>query len=64
MKYFLLLAGSMYYPNKGNGDWIGCYETKYDARQCVSEKDGVIYIDGVDNDYDWYEIVDLREWIQ
>lgn len=65
MKYFLLIAGQGYYPKMGTGDWIACFETEEEAKSKV--KDRGIYpssclIDGCE--YDWYRIVDLREWME
>lgn len=67
MKYFLLIAGENYYPSSGTDDWIGTFETLEEAQNKVYPgisrivpKD-VFIINGCE--YDWYEIVDLREWI-
>ena len=30
-KYFLLMAGDIYYPEGGTSDWIGCFETYEEA---------------------------------
>ena len=50
-KRFLLIAGDKYYPSSRTGDWRGCFETYEKAEEKLKEYD-----------YDWYEIVDLREW--
>jgi hypothetical protein len=64
MKYFLLIAGQGYYPEIGVGDWKKTFHTKEEAKAAVkkvlSRHSGWI-ID--DREYDWYKIVDLREWI-
>lgn len=79
MKYFLLIAGEFYYASTHTGDWIGCFETYNEAlNQVEVKKHHQYYTKGKDkgeikNTYesyivngierDWYEIVDLREWI-
>jgi hypothetical protein len=56
MKPYLLIAGDNYYPSSRTGDWKGCYETLEEAQE---------KLDSIDKDYyDWYEIVDLREWCE
>ena len=35
-KYFLLMAGDIYYPEGGTSDWIGCFETYEEAVSKVS----------------------------
>lgn len=61
MKPFLLIAGSGYYPDVGTEDWKGCFETKEKAEQYFKK---INKRNGSDlNKYDWYEIVDLREWM-
>ena len=66
-KPFLLIAGYDHYPWSGTGDWKACYESYAEAREqveVISKKGYSLYgIDGIDN-YDWYEIVDLREWTE
>jgi len=64
MKPFLLIAGSWYYPSKGTGDWIDTFSSREEALQKVKidEYDDKFTIDN-EVGYDWYEIVDLREWI-
>jgi hypothetical protein len=54
MKYFLLIVGDDYYPSHRTGDWIGCFETREEAHDFYS-----MY----HRERDWYEIVDLKEWI-
>ena len=58
MKPYLLIAGDDYYPSSRTGDWIDCYETKEEAGEKweeISSKSKYRY--------DWYEIVDLRDWM-
>lgn len=75
-KPYLLIAGDQYYPSSGNRDWIGCYETydevinevhtvvvpKYHSKKFGDEMVSKYRIKG--HDYDWYEIVDLRDWAE
>jgi hypothetical protein len=69
MKYFLLIAGENYYPSRHTGDWIGCFETYEEALSQVKVERynfkghacESYTVNG--NERDWYEIVDLREWI-
>lgn len=67
MKPFLLIAGEGYYPAGGTGDWIACFETKEQAEEQVEKitSQGSITSYRVQNkaDYDWYEVVDLRVWM-
>ncbi len=70
MKKFLLLAGEDYYPGGKTDDWIGCFATREEAESVVIkepwEYNGKTHyhlkINGVDY-VDWYEIVDLEEWM-
>lgn len=58
-KYYLLIAGENYYPNRGTGDWIGTFETHEEAEakiKTVKDKNRCLI--------EWYEIIDLREWIK
>ena len=65
-KPYLLIAGDCYYPSSGTDDWKGCYETIEEIQEML-EKDpddcpeGAVKIDGAP--YDWYYIIDLREWV-
>jgi len=71
MKPFLLIAGFSYYPSGGSGEWRGCYETYDEARKWVTERtmDESYRFNVYDKNTntidacDWFEIVDLREWI-
>jgi len=65
-KPYLLIAGDNYYPDAKTGDWKGCYSTFEEAEAEVSEyknvlgtQDGYLFNEQV---YDWYTIVDLRDW--
>ena len=35
MKYFLLIAGSNYYPGAGSSDWVATFETREKAESWV-----------------------------
>ena len=65
MKKFLLIAGDSYYPSAATGDWIGCFSSREEAESqiIVIQEDlfGRISINGTR--CDWYEIVDLEEWM-
>lgn len=79
MKKFLLIAGSNYYPSSGTGDWVGCFETREDAKDVVEE---ILYHDYFSrgkrkgqiksthktykvsgSNFDWIKIVNLDHWI-
>jgi hypothetical protein len=76
MKKFLLIAGDDYYPRGDTGDWIGCFATREEAENAIIKEpyDGKLpwehenktyyryKINGRDH-IDWYEIVDLEEWM-
>ena len=67
MKPFLLIAGDWYYPASGIGNWIDTFSSKEEALQKIKvhyddmSKDRLYKINDVS--YEWYEIVDLREWV-
>lgn len=62
MNYFLLIAGDNQYPQAYTEDWIGCYPSFDDAKAAVTFlADKRLLIKGAK--YDWFDIVDLREWI-
>ena len=70
MKKFLLLAGENYYPGGKTDDWIGCFATREEAENAVIKepweyKGETLYDKKINGrDYvDWYEIVDLDEWM-
>lgn len=60
MKTYLLTAGYHCYPGSGTQDWIGCYATEEDAKE-VAEK--LKNEDDEYGSYDWFCIVDLKEWM-
>lgn len=79
-KPYLLIAGDYYYPSADTGDWKGCYFTVEEAREQIEYIDhlqfftsgkmkgqlkgnNITYKIG-DDVFDWYEIVDLREWVE
>jgi hypothetical protein len=55
-KPFLLIAGFNYYPDFGTEDWKGTYSTYEEAEKALKDIEH--------SNYDWYRIVDLREWTQ
>jgi hypothetical protein len=62
---FLLIAGYYDDPSSGTDNWIECFQTREFAQtMLVSEDRGKwrYIISGIE--YDWYEIVDLREWTE
>jgi len=56
MKTYLLIAGYQYYPDRGTGDWIACYNTEEEANKRIDELKQSY-------DYDWFDIVDLKDWM-
>jgi len=69
MKWFLLIAGDHYYPEVGDGDWIGCYTTREEAENAVQQIEGKYWryaytVQGEDRQFNWYEIIDLRKWVE
>jgi len=58
MKPYLLIAGDNYYPSAYTGDWVACYATEEEAKEKWEELSKNKYSN------DWYEIVDLREWME
>jgi hypothetical protein len=79
-KYFLLTAGDNYYPQSDTRDWIGCFSTYEEAASKVTfvehkriithgKRKGQEEITGSSHqidgrNYDWWEVVDLRVWIE
>lgn len=68
MKKYLLIAGHNYYP--GTNDWIGCFNSFEEANATVTptedrldKKRSIEYYIINDNKYDWFQIVDLSDWI-
>lgn len=55
-KPYLLIAGDNYYPSSGTEDWRGTYSTYEEAEAALKDIER--------GDYDWYEIVDLRWWME
>lgn len=70
MKPFLIIAGQDYYPQWETKDWIKTYETLEEAINQIKEIPNRFGYQDEENSYlinnhkyDWYKIVDLREWI-
>lgn len=80
MKHFLLTAGHNYYPQAATEDWIGCFSSREEALSKVAtiehkrvvtkgknkgqeEITGQSYRIG-ESIFDWFEIIDLREWME
>lgn len=63
MKKYLLIVGENYYPCSGTDDWIGCFETYEEALSQFKQDGeyGFIWYNG--KRYDWYDIINLEEWI-
>ena len=61
------MAGYNYYPEYGVEDWIKTYHTRQSAEkdvQMIDAGSGSQYtISGFECTYDWYEVIDLRDWI-
>ena len=73
-KTFLLIAGDFYYPSSGTGDWINTFSSKEDAENAVetiNPQIGPLWQENNtptkykinDMQYDWYEIIDLNDWM-
>jgi hypothetical protein len=63
-KPYLLIAGENFYPSRDTGDWVGCFSTYEEAKAQVEPKKTKGYtVNGRDWGCDWYEIVDLRDWM-
>ena len=74
-KPYLLIAGHQYYPSSGTGDWIAFFDTYEEAKEEAiavivpkyhNKKFGDEMVDKYSirgANYDWYEIVDLRDWM-
>lgn len=52
-KPYLLIAGWYHYPEARTGNWKGTYSTYEEAEEALKNFE-----------YDWYEIVDLRWWME
>ena len=77
---FLLIAGANYYPEHGTHDWQGCFSSASEAEEKVRRveyhdkfvkgprkgqiKSTTSTYEIAGQNYDWYEVVDLREWIR
>ena len=59
---YLLIAGDQYYPSTGTRDWIGCFATVEEIIQEISRENESLAVIIRGRPYDWYEIVDLKEW--
>lgn len=73
------MAGDNLYPEAGTENWIGCFATLVDAQAAFQVKEVPKYANGkfssdptkktitkyvIDGKaHDWYEIVDLRKWV-
>lgn len=60
MKRYLVTRHECYYPEGGDSDWVGCFETYEEAQkqaQKESEKFNKKFNDG------FVEIIDLAKWI-
>lgn len=78
MKRYLLTAGDGYYPQSGDGDWVGMFETREEALALIqTETVHEYYSRGprkgqikssteikkiFDRQVDWYHIIDLENW--
>lgn len=58
---YLLIAGDNYYPQAYTGNWIKCFTSYSDARDVVIDVGHKYKI--YENMYDWFDIVNLNEWI-
>ena len=66
-KPYLLIAGHQYYPSDSTGDWIECFESYENAYNSITVvKDDRCYGSYIINGtkYEWYDIVDLRNWCE
>ena len=60
LKRFLLFAGEDYYPLAGWNTFIDSYNSLDDAMSgIVKVEDRQYTINGIEGEYEWYEIVDL-----
>ena len=62
------MAGDFYYPQSGTYDWIDTFISKEDAENAVTTippqtKNGTPKYKINDIEHDWYEIVDLNDWM-
>jgi hypothetical protein len=69
-KPFLLTVGDHYYPESGAGDWVGCFSSYEEAMAQIKldnygayTRSGKLIGEGREKEFDWYEIIDLRKWV-
>jgi len=63
---FLLIVGCKNNVEYGTSGWVETFRTKQDAEELVKKQPDSRYkISNIINDYvvDWYDIIDLREWM-
>jgi hypothetical protein len=79
MNYYLLIAGDHYYPQAYTDNWIKCFKSYEEAKAQVTPKDikrtitkgkrkgeeEIIFTKYLINDkeYEWYDIVNLQDWV-
>ena len=78
MKRYLLTAGSTYYPEAADNDWVGMFDTAEEAERLIQRETVHEYFSRGprkgqiksskevlkirDTEIDWYEIIDLENW--
>jgi hypothetical protein len=78
MKRYLLTAGYQYYPQSGDNDWVGMFDTAEEAERLIQRETVHEYFSRgprkgqvksykevlkiLDREIDWYEIIDLQNW--
>lgn len=63
---FLLTVGYKNHVECGTSNWVETFRTKEDAEKLVEKQpDGRYKISNIFNDYvvDWYDIINLQEWM-
>ena len=70
MKLILVAAGHNYYPSRGEGDFLKCFETISEAQEYIdrakSDAEGrrhEYYFKDRDVSAEWAEIIDLCYWV-
>ena len=65
-KPFLLLAGHMESPESSTEEWVRCYETEEAAEAAVTkvQEHGKDLYEVDNQQYAWYDIIDLRHWAE
>lgn len=64
MKYFLLIGIDNNKYSHNSEEWIGCFETKEEAKAQIIYSKGLFPSLFINNkNYDNYRIVNLQEWI-